>query len=241
MVHITRNASPWFLLISKKQYKWTVRTVPGAHSLNQSVPLSILLRDYLQVAVTLKEAKTIISSGKVLVDGKIRLDYRFPVGLMDVISIPSADLYYRIIPDNARFLKAIEIPKEESTFKLVRILNKSLVKNGNLQLNLDSGRNIQISKDNTSEYKYSTLTTLKISLPNQEIIEAYELKEGNYGIIIGGKNAGRHGVIGKIQISPYKRRQYSIVNIQSKDGKTYESNLENIMAIGTTNPVIKVE
>ncbi len=241
MVHITRNASPWYLLISKKQYKWTVKTVPGSHSFNQSIPLSILLRDYIHAAVTLREAKTIISSGKVLVDGKVKLNYRFPVGLMDVISIPSADLYYRVVPDNARFLKAIEISKEESSFKLVRILDKSLVKNGDLQLNLDGGRNIQITKDNIGEHKYNTLTTLKISLPDQEILNEYELKEGNYGIIIGGKNTGRHGIIGKIQMSSYKSRQYSIVNIQSKDGKTYESNLGNIMAIGTTEPIIKVE
>ncbi len=241
MVHVTRYSAPWFLRISKKEFKWTVRVSPGPHSLQTSIPLSLFLRDYLKVATTLREAKNVISEGKVLVDGRIRRDYRYPIGLMDVVSIPSADLYFRIVPDNVRYMKPIQISKEDATFKLARILDKRIVNGGNIQINLDGGRNIQIPKEKAPEYKFSTLTTLKISIPNQEILGYYEVKEGNYAIIIGGKNVGTHGTISKIQRANYKTRRYSIVTIQSKDGKAYETNLENVMVIGSENPEIKVE
>ncbi|MBW9140599.1 MAG: 30S ribosomal protein S4e [Candidatus Aramenus sp.] len=241
MVHVTRYSAPWFLRISKKEYKWTVRVSPGPHSLQASIPLSLFLRDYLKVAINLREAKNIISAGKVLVDGRVRRNYRYPVGLMDVVSIPSADLYFRIVPDNARYMRAVQVQKEEAGFKLARVLDKRIVKGGNIQLNLDGGRNIQLAKDKASEYKFPTLTTLKIAIPNQEVLGYYEVKEGNYAVIIGGKNVGRHGTIAKIQKATYKTRRYSIVTIQTKDGNTYETNLENIMVIGNEQPEIKVD
>lgn len=235
MAHITRFEAPWFLRISKKEYKWTVRASPGPHSLLKAIPLLILVRDYLNVASTSKEAKRMIFDGKVLVDGKIRRDYKYPVGLMDVISIPSADIYLRLIPDNVRFLKPINIAKEDAKFKYARILNKTTISGGNLQLNLEDGRNILISKEKIKEFNPPTLSTLKITVPEQEIVDLFEIKEGVYAVIIGGKNAGMHGVITKIQLSEYKRRRYSIVSIQDKDGKIYQTNLENIIAIGKDN------
>ena len=42
----------------------------------------------------------ILSQGKVLVDGKVVAKDDFPVGLMDVISMPDAGKYYRIMPSN---------------------------------------------------------------------------------------------------------------------------------------------
>ena len=68
---------------------------PGAHSLSSSLPLAIIVRDILGFAKTAKETKKIISKKKILVNGKVRLDERFLVGFMDVISIPEIKKSYR--------------------------------------------------------------------------------------------------------------------------------------------------
>lgn len=237
MPHITRKEAPWFLKISKKEYKWTVRVNPGPHPLSKSIPLAIILRDYLNLALTLREAKKIISDGKVAVDGVIRRDYRFPIGLMDIISIPEAKLYYLMAPDRARYMVPIAITEDQSKYKLVRILNKTAVKGGKIQLNLEDGRNILISREESN--KYPTLATLKIEIPSQNILAAYPLAENMYGIIIGGKNIGVHGKIVKIRRAAYKVRKYSVVTIQTQN-ETYETNLENVMVIGENSPDIKV-
>ncbi|AWR97295.1 30S ribosomal protein S4e [Acidianus sulfidivorans JP7] len=238
MPHITRTESPWFLKISKKEYKWTVRSNPGPHALTRSIPLALILRDYLNFALNLRESKKIIDEGKVFVDGVIRRDYRYPVGLMDIVSIPSSNLYYLMAPDRARFIVPIPISEEDSKFKLVRIMNKTVVKGGNIQLNLEDGRNILVNAEESK--KYSTLSTVKITIPSQSIVNVYPMNENMYGIIIGGKNIGVHGKIVKIKRSQYKVRKYSIVSIQ-KQNEIYETNLENVMVIGEEKPEIKVE
>lgn len=232
MAHITRFEAPWFLNLSKKAYKWTIRASAGPHKISEGIPLALALKHYLNFAETTREAKRLIFEGKILVDGKVRKDYKYPVGLMDVISIPSADLYFRLVPDNVKYLYPVKISKEDSKYKFVRIINKTTNKKGNLQLNLEDGRNILILKDKLSEINYPTLTTLKIEIPSQNIVATYEIKEGKYGLIIGGRNVGLHGVIKSIQYANYKKRKYSIVTIEQKSGEVVQTNLQNVMAVG---------
>ena len=236
MAHITRFEAPWFLPISKKEYKWTIRVSSGPHKLSESIPLALLLKHYLKIVETTSEAKKIIISGKIMVDGKVRKDYKYPIGLMDIVAIPSIDQYYRVVPDNTRFLTLIKISKEDARYKFVRIINKTTVKHGNIQLNLEDGRNILIPKEKISEMNYPTLTTLKIELPSQNVAKAYELKEGKYAIIIGGRNVGLHGIIKSIQYAKYKKAKYSIVTIEQKNGEIVQTNLQNVMTIGDTEP-----
>ncbi|AHC50991.1 30S ribosomal protein S4 [Sulfolobus acidocaldarius SUSAZ] len=232
MVHITRFEAPWFLKVGKKEYKWIIRSRAGPHKIQESVPLAILLKYYLKAVDTTKEAKRIIFDGKVLVDGKVRRDYKYPVGLMDVVEIPSADLRVRIIPDNVRYLTTINISREDAKYKFARIINKTTLKSGVLQLNLEDGRNILLKEEELSQYNLPTLTTLKIELPEQKITTTYTIKEGVYAMIIGGRNAGLHGKISKIQLAKYKRIKYTLVTLEGKDGSTFQTNLINVMAIG---------
>ena len=52
----------------------------------------------LGIAQTRREGKLVLAQGKVLVDGKVVEKDDFPVGLMDVISMPDAG---QILPCNA--------------------------------------------------------------------------------------------------------------------------------------------
>ncbi|WP_278464774.1 30S ribosomal protein S4e [Saccharolobus islandicus] len=239
MAHITRFETPWFLVISKKQYKWTVRPNAGPHPIEKSIPLAVVIRDYLKLAETVREAKHIIFDGKVLVDGKVRKDYKYPVGLMDIVSIPSADLYFRVIPDNVRFMRLSKISADEAHYKYVRIMNKTTVKGGSIQLNLEDGRNILVDKETAKSFK--TLMTLKIELPSQNIVDSFIISEGSYAIFVGGKNVGIHGVVKNINLSNFKSRKYSVITLESKDGNTYQTNLMNVMSIGREKSDMRVD
>ncbi|NDW60254.1 30S ribosomal protein S4e, partial [Yangia sp. PrR004] len=59
--------------------------------------------------------------GNVKVDGKVRTDEGFPVGLMDVVTIDKSRESYRVLYDvSGRFvLKSIK--PEEAKFKLVKV------------------------------------------------------------------------------------------------------------------------
>ncbi|HDM89168.1 MAG TPA: 30S ribosomal protein S4e, partial [Candidatus Bathyarchaeota archaeon] len=97
-LHLKREASPPFWPIHRKKFVWTVKPRPGPHPVSRCIPLLLIIRDILGFAETRKEAKKIISQGKILVDGRVRRDDRYPVGLMDVVSIPELKMNYRVLP-----------------------------------------------------------------------------------------------------------------------------------------------
>src|SRR3989442_5218440 len=86
---LKREPSPGFWPIHRKEYTWAPRTRPGPHAREKSLPLMIIVRESLGLANIAKEAIKIINEGKVKVDGIVRRDRRFPVGLMDIVQIES--------------------------------------------------------------------------------------------------------------------------------------------------------
>jgi small subunit ribosomal protein S4e len=196
---LKRKPAPAFWPIHRKELPWIVKPSSGSHSLQKCLPLTLVLRDMLGVAQTRKECQFILSQGKVFVDGKVRKRDESPVGLMDVISMPDANRYYRVMPSHKGLVVA-PISKEESNFKLLRVENKVTVSNG-IQLSLHDGTNLLLKvadPKNPVEVKYETFDILKVTYPEKQIVEAIKTKEGNLAILTGGKNIGKMGKIVEI-------------------------------------------
>ena len=232
--HLKRKPAPKFWPIHRKEFVWTVKPKPGPHSTSSCLPLMLIVRDILGFAKTRKEAKTIISQGKVMVDGKVQRDELFPVGLMDVISIPEVKKTYRVLPSK-KGLTLHPIEKDEVGFKLCRIENKTIVDGGHVQLNLHDGRNILIRvKDpkKPEEDVYRTMDTLKISIPNQEVIGHMKLVKGASAIIIGGKNVGKQGKIVDIEERLGQKRRKLLVTTEDAEGKRFQTTLDFVFVTG---------
>jgi small subunit ribosomal protein S4e len=239
---LKRKPAPRFWPIHRKEFVWVVKPSPGPHSLENCLPLALVLRDILGFAKTRKEAKTIVSQGKVYVDGKIRREDNFPVGLMDVISIPDIDKCFRIVP-SSKGLILHSISKEESAFKLSRIENKKVVKNGHIQLNLHDGSNIMVEvadPKKPQEDTYKTLDTVKISLPERQILKHIKMKENDFTMITSGKNIGKYGEIIEIEETKGKKRRNALVTIEDERGNRYQTILNFVFAIGEAQPLISI-
>ncbi|MCD6481245.1 MAG: 30S ribosomal protein S4e [Thermoplasmata archaeon] len=196
MVHMKRLKAPRTWRIERKVAKWTVKPSPGPHPSKQSVPLLLIVRDFIKLADRAKEAKKIITSREIYVDGKARRDYKFPCGLMDVISIPKINEHYRVLFDTRGVLRTVKIDEERAKWKLCRIEDKTMVKGGKIQLNLHDGRNILVEEDT-----YKTGDVLKISLPEQEILDVIPLEAGNLAMITGGSHRGEIAEIEGVEIT----------------------------------------
>jgi len=234
--------APRFWPIHRKETVWVVKPSPGPHSLEKCLPLALVLRDILGFAKTRKEAKTIVSQGRVYVDGKVRRKDEFPVGLMDVISIPDVDKFFRVLP-SGKGLILNPIGKEETKFKLCRIENKKVVKNGHIQLNLHDGLNTLVKvadPKNPQEDIYKTLDTIRISLPERQILEHVKMKENDFAIITGGKNIGKYGKIVEIEKAEGKKHRNALVTIEDEKGNRYQTILNFAFAIGETTPLISL-
>lgn len=97
--HLKRFKAPKMWPIHKKEEVWTTKTSAGPHALEESIPLVMVLRDILGLAANSREAKIILNNSDVLVDGIPRKNHRFPVGFMDVISIPKINKTFRVLQD----------------------------------------------------------------------------------------------------------------------------------------------
>jgi small subunit ribosomal protein S4e len=230
--HLKRHNSPKFWPIHRKEKKWTVRTQPGPHSLRTSVPVQIVLRDILKFASTGREAKILVKKGKFIVDKKTRLDHRYPVGIMDVVSLPDANQHFRMLPDKGGKLTLFPIEEEETNFKLLKITKKTTVKKGLTQLQLHDGRNILLPLD-AENYKVGDV--LKIKIPDADIIEHIPLDTGVQVIITGGRSQGRRGNLIGVGTEPGWKTTADIRTFQGDNIKTLA---KYVFPVGFENPAI---
>jgi small subunit ribosomal protein S4e len=239
---LKRKPAPRFWPIHRKEAVWIVRPSSGPHSLEKCLPLSLVLRDILEVAETRKEAKKIIAQGKVYVDGQVRRKDDFPVGLMDVISMPDVNKFYRMLPSHkGLFLNPIS--KEEASFKLFRVEGKTTVKNGASQVALHDGSNLFVKveqPESLAEVVYETFDTLKLGLPEKQVLDQLKTKKGNIAIITGGKNIGKQGKIVEIEKTEAKKRRNALVVIEDEKGNRYQTILDFVFSIGGAKSLISL-
>ena len=235
---LKRNPAPRIWPIHRKERVWTVKPSSGPHSLEQCLPLSLVIRDILGLAATRKEAQKIISASKVYVDGKVRRKDDFPVGLMDVLSIPDLNKFFRVIPfHKGLFLNPIS--KEEAAFKMCRVEDRATVKDGNMQIALHDGSNLFVNTTDpeNQEVKYETFDVLKLSLPEKQVLYQIKTKKGNVAVITGGKNIGKQGRIVEIEKTTAKKRRQALVVVEDEQGVRYQTILDFVFSLGSAQTV----
>ena len=192
--HIKRLMMPRSWPLTRKTNIWAQKPNPAGHPLEMCMPLGILLRDILEVAHNMREAKRILHSRKVLVDGKVETNRSRGVGLMDVLTVGNNN--YRCVIDTNGKLRYRLISKKEASTKICKIIGKTTIKGGETQINLHDGRNI-IESDPS---KYNVGDSLIISLPDQKISKHLQNKEGSLAFLTGGSHIGEIAVIGSLDI-----------------------------------------
>jgi small subunit ribosomal protein S4e len=229
VTHQKRLSIPRSWKAGKKGYKWVSTTRSGPHSQARSLPLGIIIRDILKLVDNSREGKRILSEGKVLVDGIPRKDLRFPVGLFDVITLPLINETYRMFQDEKGRLVLHKLDATNVN-KLCRINNKTTLKGGKVQLNLNDGTNIPGSNE------YCTKDSLILSLPDKQIVKHLQFKVGNLAMVVGGQHSGE---IGKItEIKEVKSSRHNTVAISGEtDFETIE---DYVIVIGEDKPEIRL-
>ncbi|MCJ7608320.1 30S ribosomal protein S4e [Candidatus Bathyarchaeota archaeon] len=221
--HLKAKPAPAFWPIHRKEDRWTVRPSPGPHAIGESLPLLVVLRDMLSLGKTRREVTILLSQGNVKVDGVVRKDDDFPIGLMDVIEIPALSRVYRVLPIQGKGLRLHEAPKEERDYKLCKITDKNTIRGGHIQLNLTGGRNLTVKvvdPKNPQEATYKTSDLLRVSVPHVEILAHLPFLEGVLALISKGKDAGEWGEVIKISTPNYYGTSVTIRNAEDREIET---------------------
>ena len=209
--------------LKRKEFVWTVRQKPGSHTQLTSVPLGFIVRDMLNMAKTLREAKQIITKGTVLVDGKVRKSHQFSVGLFDTLSIPSLKKSYRMVLDSKGRLKVMEASENALHTKPVKVVSKQLAKGNKLMIQTHDGKTFRgiDAKINVGDSVLTNTEGTKVS-------EHLSFAKGNRVLITGGSHVGEVAKIESILEGTMKRDK--LVSL-SEGNATFQTTSVNVMVI----------
>jgi small subunit ribosomal protein S4e len=213
MTHLKRINAPKAWPVERKLTKFITKPSPGPHRLEESMPLGVLLREILKLGKDKREIKFILNSKKVLVNNIPRKEFDFPVGILDTMSIPELNKYFKMLYSKKGKLTLHEISKEESNFKICKITGKTILRGKKVQLNFYNGENMIIDKD---VYKIRDSIIIK----DKKIVKHLKFEKNALIYLIGGKHIGNIGTIIEIKKSPGFSKEVVVFKI---DNKTYET------------------
>ncbi|MCD4759872.1 30S ribosomal protein S4e [archaeon] len=223
--HIKRIAAQNSCPIKRKITKWITKQTPGPHKTENSLPMGVLLKEMLGYSTTTKETKYILSQGKILVNGKVRKDKKFPVGIMDVLTADKDN--FRIMIDKKGKLVPVKISTAEIKINPKRVIKKTTIKGNKIQVNFLDGTNL-LSKE-----KYSTGDTIVFS--DNKVKEHLKFEKGALIYILAGKKVGHIGAIKEI-IETKGSQPTKIIFTQGKEN--FETLKKYVFVIGKTKPII---
>ncbi len=206
--------------IARKEFVWTVKSMPGAHTADTSIPLGLVVRDMLKIAQTMKETKHVLAKGIVHVDNVVRKEYQFPVGVFDVVSIPSTKKNYRLALDTKGRMTLNEI-NGPVTAKPAKVLRKVL----------SAGKKIQIQTHDGNTYA-GVSEKVKVGdsvLVSHAKVESHlPLSKGSHVFITGGTHVGE---VAQVQsIVPGTMKRDALVDLV--EGKeSFQTTKKNVMVI----------
>ena len=192
--HIKRLMMPRSWPLPRKTTVWVQKPDPCGHSIEKCMPMGMILRDILGVAHNRREAKKILHSRNVMVDGKIETAVGRGVGLMDVLTVGENN--FRCVIDINGKLRYRPISKKQASSKTCRVMGKTTVSGGKTQLHLHDGRNLLF--DSNPEYKSGD--SVVISLPEQEITSHHKFEEGALAYLTGGSHIGETATVSSREI-----------------------------------------
>ncbi len=186
--HLKRLVAPKTWPILRKTTKFIIRPKPNGQTMDLTLPIVVVLREVLGLVETSKQARDVLQSQKILLNGKRIQTKDAAVGFMDVVSI--ADKNYRMLINENN--KLIVVPAGKEEFTLQKISDKSTLKSSVTQLNFSSGKNLKVEKDT-----YKTNDTVAVDF-NKKITQHYPLSTGVMVLLTGGNHIGKVGKVEKI-------------------------------------------
>ncbi len=218
--HIKRLAAPRYLHVGKKVSAYVTKPNAGRHTLESSIALATVLKEKLGLAKNTKEAKRIVKSGNVEINGKAVKDERFPLGFGDVIHFKPGNESYEVSAGRKGTvsIKKHEGKKGEQVFK---VTGKYIAKGKTEMIRLYNGSVMPSAK--------GVSVNDSVIVKGGKVESVIKLEKGARCFVIKGVHASESGTISGIK--PGTALRSATVEIDGEKGKT-ETSLENVMVIG---------
>jgi small subunit ribosomal protein S4e len=224
--HVKRLARPKALPISPKKHAYLRKAQAGPHKKEYALPIATFLVEILGVAQNGREARKLLRAGVVFVDGRAVREQSFPIGLMDVVSIPLLEKHLRVVISKGK-LAFSPVQKDAVLQKLCRIVSKRQLGKARFQLGLHDGRNIMVEDGK----KYAPGGTLKIGVPSQEVTDYLALQKGATCLVDQGVHAGTVAVLEELIEREASRA--TDATLKTSDGKVFTTRKDYLFVVNS--------
>lgn len=222
--HLKRLNAPHHWMLDKLSGVFAPRPSSGPHKLRECLPLILILRNRLKYALTRTEVLKIMKGRYIKVDGKVRIDARFPTGLMDVIRIDKTNENFRLVYDVKGRFSVHRISDEEAKYKLCRVRKIWTGAKAVPYASLHDGRTIRYPDPSVK-----ASDTVKIDIATGKISDIIKFETGNTVMCVGGRNLGRIGIVMSRERHP---GSFDIVHVRDAIGHTFATRITNVFTIG---------
>ncbi len=215
-MHLKRQEVPKSWPVYRKGTKYVIR--PDSN-LESGIPLLVILRDMIKIVQNRKEARRVIFLKQILMNNKIPKDEKNPVVLFDTISLIPAKKNYRLDLSEKGKFELKEINESEINRKVVKVVDKKILRGKKVQLNFQDGRNI------LSDIKCGVNDSVLINFMEKKIEKCLPLKENSRAVVFAGKHSGKRGDIKSLD------RKKKIVELETDDKEKINVLLKQIMVV----------
>ncbi len=219
--HMKRVAAPKTWPIQRKTTAFVMRSDAGKR-MDLSMPLGLILREILGITENSRQTKAVLNAGSVIVDGKVRKELRFPVGLYEVVEITSDKKQFRVGFSPIGSLSLIPISAAEKSTRLQKVVSKLIVPGNKLQLGLLSGVVVRMDANPKNISSYTVGDSVQLDSKNG-VEKHLPLQVGSVVQFIGGKHIGGVGVVESIVGEKITA---------SVDGQSIETRLDCAVVVG---------
>lgn len=219
--HLKTISSPRSWPIERKKKYWVVRPNPGPHSFKESLPLGTIFTDLLSYVKNMRELKKILNDGLIKVNGIVRKDYKYPVGIFDVVELSEKEAYRLLYNHKGKFY----LHKTDKKNILFKVIDKKAFDKNSLQLNFSNGYNILTNKKDIK-------TGDSVILEDKKIKDVLKFEKNSTIYLTGGKHVG---VIGKVKNIEGKKIFFT------SNKEEYETLKKYAFVIGKEKPLIEIK
>jgi small subunit ribosomal protein S4e len=184
----------------------------------------MVVRDLLKLSRTMRETKHLLSTGVLMIDGKVRKEHQYPTGLFDIITIPAFKKSYRLVLDQKGRMMVKEIPHgTPSPLKPVKVIQKSWVKGAQNHIQTHDGNTYR-----GVDAKISVGDSILIASNGKKIESHLPLAHGCLVFITGGTHVGE---VAQVKgVVPGTMRRDVLVDL-TEGSEKFQTTAKNVMVI----------
>jgi len=196
------------------------------------MPLLVVLRNRLKYALNAREASMILRQKLVKVDGRARVDPKYPVGFQDVIEIPKTGERFRMLYDVKGRFTLVKIQAAEAATKLVKVTDVHTTTGRIPIVVTHDGRRLRYAST-----KIAIGDTLLLSIEDQKVQQVMKERVGKLAMVTGGANRGRIGSIVSLERHP---GAFDLAHLRDGAGHEFVTRKSNIFIIADNEQTVPI-